>query len=742
MARQGSLPMTAPAWRMVTRFLGTAGIALAMTLIAARTLGVLFMTGGAPYLVALCLAAGVSSLPLILSRLPDWCCWLLAQVFAGAGALWLANRPVGLTDSIKNLPAGGLSLELPGQSASQAISLNIGGHGAIFILLVLLGLLTWELTWGVLWLVLRAGYVWPAIVLAGANLLTAASVSGAAQSWILPFVGLALVLVLWHTWAERWAHAVEPTEGRLPLRWAVTSLAGGLCALGLAVPLAWCALPTWQAGALRHWATQTWTRWQPELSNPLRLAALPDSGALGAGGFGDRVALDGPFHPYAGSVMRVRGVPPGLRPYWRGQVYTQYSQGSWRLGDPGQTLTAPAGVAMPANVPHHDDRVVTVRITVAAPADGLLFAPGRPVTASIAMRGIYPDPNVSGSEPAALYGANELPAGAQYTIASELPFSTPRPGAIGPPPDGRYTTLPAGLDPRLRQLAVRLTAGEPDQLGKARAITAYLHGPLFTYDSGVGAPPNGQDPLVYFLFTSHRGYCVHFASAMALLARLAGLPARVVGGYITGTHTATGWEVRGTDAHTWPEIFFQGVGWVPFEPTPGFAGAPAGSQIGAGGPALAGGVQPAAKPTTAIPLTPAKPAEAATVPTRQTETHVPPLWPLIALLAAVFLGTAWAAISRRRQRTIDGIYRQMGRTAAILAQGPRSWQTPQEFARLYAQRSPEEYADVARITGLYAIATYGQTRGSLNPQEIQDAAEALHRLRRRWLARKLRLRRD
>jgi DNA-binding MurR/RpiR family transcriptional regulator len=84
----------------------------------------------------------------------------------------------------------------------------------------------------------------------------------------------------------------------------------------------------------------------------------------------------------------------------------------------------------------------------------------------------------------------------------------------------------------------------------------------------------------------------------------------------------------------------------------------------------------------------------------------------------------------------------MGRTAAILAQGPRSWQTPQEFARLYAQRSPEEYADVARITGLYAIATYGQTRGSLNPQEIQDAAEALHRLRRRWLARKLRLRRD
>ena len=739
MGHQGSV--RALSWQAVTRFLGTAAIALAMTMIAVRALGVLFMTGGAPSLVVLCLAAGVCSLPVILSGLPDWFCWLLAQVFAGAGAVWLANRPVGLTDAIRNLPASGLALELPGQSASQAISLNLGGHGAIFMLLLLLGLLTWELTWGVLWLVLRAGYVWPAIVLAGANVLTAASVSRAAESPILPFIGLALVLVLWHTWAARWAHAARQAEAGLPLRWAAVSLAGGLCALGLTVPVAWSALPAWQAGTLQHWASQTWIRWQPDLRNPLRLAAPLESSALGAGGFGDQIALNGPFRPYPGLVMQVQGAPPGLRPYWRGQVYSQYSQGSWRLGDPGQTLTAPPGVAMPANVPHHDNRVVTVRITVAAPADGLLFAPGRPVTAGIPIRGIYPDPNVSGSEPAALYGTNPLPAGAHYTIAAELPFTTPRPGAIGPPPDGRYTALPTGLDPRLRQLALRLTAGEPDELGQARAITAYLRGSLFTYDSGVGAPPYGQDPLVYFLFTSHRGYCVHFASAMALLARVAGLPARVVGGYSTGAHTATGWDVRGTDAHTWPEIFFQGVGWVPFEPTPGFAGASAGGQTGAGAAALAAGTQPIAKPARTVPLAPAKPVATATAPTVNSGVHVPPFWPPIILLAVTGLGAGGIAASRRR-RTIGSLYRQLGRAAAVLAQGPRSWQTPQEFARLYVERSAEEFADVAKITGLYAVATYGQGRRPPDPQEIQEATQALRRLRRRWLVGKLRVGRD
>ena len=105
---------------------------------------------------------------------------------------------------------------------------------------------------------------------------------------------------------------------------------------------------------------------------------------------------------------------------------------------------------------------------------------------------------------------------------------------------------------------------------RRRAILDYLRGGHFTYDTAVGAPPHGEDPLRYFLFSSRRGYCVHFASAMAVLARAAGLSARVVGGYVTGRRVGDTWVVDGADAHTWPEISFAGLGWVPFEPTPGY----------------------------------------------------------------------------------------------------------------------------------------------------------------------------
>ncbi len=730
--------------RDVTRFLTTAALTVAMVLVAVQSLGILFLTNGAPDLLLLCGAAGLCSLPVILSRFPDWACWLTAQLLAAAGALWLANRPVGLTAAISDLPNTGLSLALPGQFSSKAIALNFGGHGAVWMLLLLLGLLTWELTWGVLWLVLRAGYVWPAILLAGANLLTAASVGPDAQARFLPFVALSLLLVLWYTWSERWTRAGAEPGAPLPFRWAAVSLLGGLCILGLALPLGWALAPSMQDGNLRQWATERWTRLQPSLVNPLHLSTSSDVPTLGASGFGNQLALDGPFRPFPDVVMRVQGVPPSQGPYWRGQVYGEYSGGTWRMAGPSQTLNSPSGVALPANVPRHNDRLLTVHITVTQPADGLLFAPGRPVAVGVPVHTVYPDPNISGSEPGAVYAADPLRAGDVYTMAAETPFATPRLDAAGPPPDPRYTVIPSDLDPRLGQLALKLTAGLSDPLAKARAITNYLRGPLFTYDSSVGAPPNGQDPLTYFLFTSRRGYCVHFASSMALLARLAGLPSRVVGGYVTGTYENGSWVVRGENAHTWPEIFFTGVGWVPFEPTPGFVSAPVPAQQAVGPAPTKSGAQPIAQPTKNVALPPPLPAPHAG--SSSTTSLAGGYGLLVGLLAAFALGlgggAAWLWALRRRRPTIGGIYRQLCRTATLLARGPRPWHTPFEFAHFYTGRSAEEYADITRITTLYAVTTYDHTRTVPTADELAAAREALRRLRRRWLARKLRLRRS
>ena len=94
----------------------------------------------------------------------------------------------------------------------------------------------------------------------------------------------------------------------------------------------------------------------------------------------------------------------------------------------------------------------------------------------------------------------------------------------------------------------------------------------FTYSTSVSLP-GGINGLIQFLTKTRSGYCQQFAFAMAGLARLSGIPSRIAVGYTAGTHktrSAT-WKVTSSDAHAWPELYFRGMGWVRFEPTPGGA---------------------------------------------------------------------------------------------------------------------------------------------------------------------------
>ena len=90
----------------------------------------------------------------------------------------------------------------------------------------------------------------------------------------------------------------------------------------------------------------------------------------------------------------------------------------------------------------------------------------------------------------------------------------------------------------------------------------------FTYDEHPPSVP-GVPPLVAFVTETHRGYCQHFAGAMALMLRYLGIPARVAAGFASGTFRDGFWNVTDHDAHTWVEVWFRGYGWLPFDPTPG-----------------------------------------------------------------------------------------------------------------------------------------------------------------------------
>lgn len=128
-----------------------------------------------------------------------------------------------------------------------------------------------------------------------------------------------------------------------------------------------------------------------------------------------------------------------------------------------------------------------------------------------------------------------------------------------------YLQLPENLDPRVRALGESLTRGR-DPYDAAREVERHLSRIPYSLDQ----QPSGPDPLASFLFDVRNGHCEYFATAMAVLLRVGGVPARLVTGFYGGRYIENGdyYAVRNGDAHAWVEVFFPGRGWVTFDPTP------------------------------------------------------------------------------------------------------------------------------------------------------------------------------
>ena len=120
---------------------------------------------------------------------------------------------------------------------------------------------------------------------------------------------------------------------------------------------------------------------------------------------------------------------------------------------------------------------------------------------------------------------------------------------------------------RVRTLASEITDPFTNPYDKATAIEAYLR--RIPYDLSINAPPAGRDAVDWFLFDKQRGYCDYYASAMTVLCRAVGIPARLAQGYARGEYESSvrGYRVRESDAHSWPEVYFPYCGWIEFEPT-------------------------------------------------------------------------------------------------------------------------------------------------------------------------------
>ncbi|WP_269854360.1 transglutaminase family protein [Streptomyces sp. RPT161] len=312
----------------------------------------------------------------------------------------------------------------------------------------------------------------------------------------------------------------------------------------------------------------------PAMGGGLLDAGDPD-GPLGHGGgtitaVNPLVSLQNNLNqPADREVLRYRTTSPdALSMYLRVITLDQFDGTSWKASTRGVTdvpgtLPSPAGLSPGVQV----SQVATSIAAASWYAQSYLPLPYPATRVRIGGNWRY-EP-----EGRTLVGDHgQTTANAQYQVASLLVAPTARQLADAPPAPDRirreYTRVPGSLPPEVRQTAQQVTRGATNDYERAVKLQNWftLTGG-FTYDTRV-QEGSGPDAIVRFLH-DRRGFCVHFAFTMAAMARTLGIPARVDVGFVPGTQQPdNSWSVGLKDAHAWPELYFEGVGWTRFEPTP------------------------------------------------------------------------------------------------------------------------------------------------------------------------------
>jgi transglutaminase-like putative cysteine protease len=303
------------------------------------------------------------------------------------------------------------------------------------------------------------------------------------------------------------------------------------------------------------------------------------SGGGGGHGYAGQISLPNPVdelnqqlhesHPQTVLTYRTSVSSPPYLPIY---VLNQLSSKAWTLEAPRTTRPLGKGSLppVPGLEPGTQGIPLTERITLSnhlSGKGGLGYLPLPSVPRSV---------KVSGDgwkiDPATLTVMTQHAhlAGLRYTVSSddvepsqqELRHAS----LIGASLAGDLYVPPAFN--RLAGLARRVTARRTTAFGEAMALQQWFLRPGdFTYSLHVPPAASPAD-LIQFLKHTRTGYCQQFAFAFAVLARLLHIPARVVVGYTQGAYSGGAWQVKTSDAHAWPELFFAGAGWIRFEPTP------------------------------------------------------------------------------------------------------------------------------------------------------------------------------
>jgi transglutaminase-like putative cysteine protease len=548
---------------------------------------------------------------------------------------------------------------------------------------------------------------------------------GNAPLWpILFFTGLAALLAASIHFARleaEWQRRQVDYSDEIRLELLLYS--GGIAMLLVAMAF---IVPVLEPGALSRWLLDRPAVHQAEQTLDRAFGGVEQARPPAAGGAGVESG-SGEGVGGAGSLPRahILGTPPELRDvvamtatvrpanlpaaaHWRSVSYDVYTGRGWAISNerqewlyPGTTLPAPAG-ASELLVEQSVDWLLDGR--VARYTIGLPVSFDHQVMAF--WRGVDDLSRVQGDR-------------TRYRATSRLPLA----GAAGlqavpretTPPllVARYTALPPELPERVRRLAQEVAGDLPTAYDQARALERFLR--QYPYSLDVPLPPRTADPVDFFLFELQEGYCDYYASAMVVMARALGLPARLAVGYLAQPPDEQGVQtIYELNAHSWPEIYFAGYGWVEFEPTAAFPTSESEVPV----------VDTAAAAVEATP--PPIPARTVSRPS--------PLW-AIGLLLLLLL--AWYFWHRRPRPAVDGVvwaYGRLQRSAVKLGQPAPASQTPAEFAAALTARldqtgiwSAGALQVAGLLGGLYRSLAFLLKRGGSLPAAVTQLAELFAR---------------
>ncbi len=276
------------------------------------------------------------------------------------------------------------------------------------------------------------------------------------------------------------------------------------------------------------------------------------------------------------TVLTYRTTDPEPQ-YLQMYVLGNLSTTAWTMGPGlGPTATATGKLPSPRGLTGAGRTSVTTNVTVgrgtASAISGISFLPVPYPATKISAPGHW----VMDVGTSIVLSFGTPLSGLTYTVTSDdiSPGADQLNRAPAPPAAiaGEYLNVPPAFRP-LAALARNVTRSATTSYGKAILLQQWFtHTGGFSYSLTATEPPDATG-LSHFLTVSKRGYCQQFAFAMAVLARLLGIPSRVAVGFTSGSPTGIStWSVRTSDAHAWPELYFQGAGWLRFEPTPSGSG--------------------------------------------------------------------------------------------------------------------------------------------------------------------------